>query len=148
MKVFLDTNVILEFFLDREAGKTARQLFSKLNEQKCIPFMTVGSFYTMIFLVEKYLKKERGLQGSTRLHVLRELMSDVLRVISVAGHNSASLLRGINDLQYNDIEDSCQFQAAQKAGCEVLITFNDGDYPKNETVVPRVMTPHEFINLV
>ena len=26
MKVFLDTNVILEFFLDREEGKTASQL--------------------------------------------------------------------------------------------------------------------------
>ena len=30
MKVFLDTNVILEFFLDREAGKTAEQLFALL----------------------------------------------------------------------------------------------------------------------
>ena len=51
MRAFLDTNVILEFFLDREAGKTACQLFAK----------------------------------------------------------------------YRDIEDSCQFQAAKKAGCKVLI---------------------------
>jgi predicted nucleic acid-binding protein len=81
MRAFLDTNVILEFFLDREAGKTACQLFAKLQEQKHSLYMTVGSFYTMIFLVDKYLKRERGLQGDVRLQVLRELMSDILRVI-------------------------------------------------------------------
>ena len=32
MRAFLDTNVILEFFLDREAGKTACQLFAKYRD--------------------------------------------------------------------------------------------------------------------
>ena len=146
MRIFLDTNVILEYFLDREEGKTADRLFTFLLEQKHSLFMTVGSFYTMIFLVDKYLRKERGLQGQVRLQVLRELMSDILRVIKVAGHNKSSLLRGINDVEYKDIEDSCQYQAAQRAGCEVLITFNDVDYPVAEGVVPCVMTPQEFLD--
>ena len=45
MKVFLDTNVILEYFLDREDGKTANRLFALLQEQKHSLYMTVGSFY-------------------------------------------------------------------------------------------------------
>ena len=147
MKVFLDTNVILEFFLDREDGKTATQLFAKLQEQNHSLFMTVGSFYTMIFLIDKFLRKERGLQGEVRLQVLRELMSDILRVISVAGHDNDSLMRGINDIQYKDIEDSCQYQAAQKVGCEVLLTFNNTDYPADGDAVPCVMTPQSFLNL-
>ena len=57
MKVFLDTNVILEFFLDREEGLLAERLFAKLDEQGHERLMTVGSFYTMIFLIDKYLKK-------------------------------------------------------------------------------------------
>ena len=146
MKVFLDTNVILEFFLDREDGKTAGRLFALLQKQKHSLFMTVGSFYTMIFLVDKFLRKERGLEGGVRLRVLRELMSDILRVIKVAGHNKASLLRGISDVDYKDIEDSCQYQAAQKAGCEVLVTFNDIDYPVADGAVPCVMTPQEFLD--
>lgn len=109
MKVFLDTNVILEFFLDREDGKTATQLFAKLQEQNHSLFMTVGSFYTMIFLI--------------------------------------GLMRGINDIQYKDIEDSCQYQAAQKVGCEVLLTFNNTDYPADGDAVPCVMTPQSFLNL-
>jgi predicted nucleic acid-binding protein len=58
MKVFLDTNVILEFFLEREEFSTVHLLFKKLFEQSCIMFMSVGSYYTMIFLVDKYLRKE------------------------------------------------------------------------------------------
>ena len=108
--------------------------------------MTVGSFYTMIFLVDKYLRKERGLQGEMRLLVLRKLMSDILRVIKVAGHNKSSLLRSISDIQFKDIEDSCQYQAAQRAGCEVLITFNVIDYHVAEGAVPCVMTPQEFLD--
>ena len=146
MKVFLDTNVILEYFLDREDGKTAGQLFALLQEQKHSLFMTVGSFYTMIFLVDKYLRKERELQGEMRLLVLRKLMSDILRVIKVAGHNKSSLLRSISDIQFKDIEDSCQYQAAQRAGCEVLITFNVIDYHVAEGAVPCVMTPQEFLD--
>jgi len=146
MKIFLDTNVILEYFLDREDGKKASQLFALLQEQKHSLFMTEGSFYTMIFLVDKYLRKERGLQGEVRIQILRELMSDILRVIRITGHNKSSLLRGISDIEYKDIEDSCQYQAAQRAGCELLLTFNDVDYPVAEGVVPCVMTPQEFLD--
>ena len=92
MKVFLDTNVIPEFFLDREDGKTAGRLFALLQKQKHSLFMTVGSFYTMIFLVDKFLRKERGLEG------------------------------------------------------EVLVTFNDIDYPVAEGTVPSVMTPRDFLD--
>jgi len=51
MKVFLDTNVILEFFIEREDVRTAAQLFSRLKEEKTEMYMSVGSFYTMLFLI-------------------------------------------------------------------------------------------------
>ena len=107
--------------------------------------MTVGSFYTMIFLMDKYLKKERGLQGEVRLQVLRELLSDILRVIKVAGHNKSSLLRGITDTEYKDLEDSCQYQAACKEGCKLLITFNESDFKVGEGSPVKVMTPQAFL---
>jgi len=44
MRVFLDTNVILEFFIEREDVRTAAQLFSRLKEEKAEMYMSVGSF--------------------------------------------------------------------------------------------------------
>jgi len=44
MRVFLDTNVILEFFIEREDVRKAAQLFSRLKEEKAEMYMSVGSF--------------------------------------------------------------------------------------------------------
>ena len=52
MRVFLDTNVILEFFIEREDVRTAAQLFSRLKDEKAELYMSVGSFYTMLFLID------------------------------------------------------------------------------------------------
>ena len=41
-------------------------------------------------------------------------------MFNVAEHDNDSLLRSVEDISFDDLEDSCQYQAAQKAGCEVL----------------------------
>ena len=142
MKVFLDTNVILEFFIEREDVRTAAQLFSRLKEEKAEMYMSVGSFYTMLFLIDKYLRKELGLTGDVRIATLRSLALKIVKAISIAGHDSESLLRGVENIQYNDIEDSCQYQAAVMAGCDYIITYNVKDYP--HTLLP-VLSPSDFL---
>ena len=42
MRVFLDTNVILEFFIEREDVLTAAQLFNRLKDEKA-----AGSWSTL-----------------------------------------------------------------------------------------------------
>jgi len=133
MKVFLDTNVILEFFIERENVRTASQLFKRLKEVKAELYMSVGSFYTMLFLIDKYLRKELGLTGNVRIATLRSLALKIVKAISVAGHDSESLLRGVENIQYKDIEDSCQHEAAVAKGCDCIITYNVIRYPGIQT---------------
>lgn len=108
--------------------------------------MSVGSFYSMLFIVEKYFRKDLRQSRLDAVAQTRDVMMKVLSLFTVADHNKSSLLRGISDVEYKDIEDSCQYQAAQKAGCEVLLTFNDIDYPIDDRAVPSVMTPQEFLD--
>lgn len=124
MKVFLDTNVILEFFIEREDVRTAAQLFKRLKDDKAELYMSVGSFYTMLFLIDKYLRKELGLTGDDRIATLRSLALKIVKAINVAEHDSDSLLRGVENIQYKDIEDSCQHEAALAKGCDCIITYN------------------------
>jgi len=142
MKVFLDTNVILEFFIEREDVRTAAQLFSRLKEEKAEMCMSVGSFYTMLFLIDKYLRKELGLTGDVRIATLRSLAVKIVKAISVVEQDNESLLRGVEDMQYKDIEDSCQYQAAVMAGCDYIITYNVKDYP--HSLLP-VLSPSDFL---
>jgi len=134
MKVFLDTNVILELFIEREDVRTAAQLFKRLMEEKAEMYMSVGSFYTMLFLIDKYLRRELGLTGDVRIATLRSLALKIVKAISIAGHDSESLLRGVENIQYKDIEDSCQHEAAVAKGCDCIITYN----------VP-VLSPSDFL---
>jgi hypothetical protein len=82
-------------------------------------YMSVGSFYTMMFLIDKYLRKELGLTGEVRIATLRSLAVKIVKAISVVEHDNESLLRGVEDVQFKDIEDSCQYQAAVAAGCDL-----------------------------
>lgn len=142
MRVFLDTNVILEFFIEREDVRTAAQLFNRLKDEKSEMYMSVGSFYTMLFLIDKYLRKELGLTGEVRIATLRSLAVKIVKAISVVEHDNESLLRGVEDMQFKDIEDSCQYQAAVAAGCDFIITYNVKDYP--HTLLP-VFSPSDFL---
>ena len=147
MRIFLDTNVILENFLAREDFKTAHNLFHAMQGQKHELFMSVGSFYTMIFLVDKYLRKVIGLIGDDRVKMLRQMMSNILQTVSVAEHDKESLLRGLKNEAFKDVEDGCQYELAMKTGCTLLLTFNSHDFPSDGNGNVKVMTPAEYLDL-
>ncbi len=59
-------------------------------------------------------------------------------------HDHDSLLRAIGDNKFTDLEGSCQHQAAAKAGCEYLISFNLKDYVEGATM--KAITPQAFLD--
>ena len=145
MRIFLDTNVILEYFIEREDVQTAAHLFNRLQEENDEMYISAGSFYTMLFLMDKYLKKVFGMKGELRIEALRSLAVKILKNVTVVGHDNEGLLRGVEDKQYKDLEDSCQNQAAIAVGCDYLITYNMKDYP--ESALP-VLSPTDFLSRV
>ena len=48
---------------------------------------------------------------------------------------------GVENIQYKDIEDSCQHEAAVAKGCECIITYNVKDYP--HSLLP-VLSPSDL----
>lgn len=147
MKIFVDTNVILEKFLVRESFLVANRLFKLLRQQNHELLMSAGSFYTMIFLVDKYLRKELRIFGDDRIIMLRSIMSDILQTFQVAEHDKDSLLQGIGNNHFKDIEDGCQYELAVKTRCSYLLTFNMSDFPVDAETPIKVLTPMEFIEL-
>ena len=105
-------------------------------------------FYTMHYLIDKYLRKELHLDTATRIVPLRTLLTRILQTFNVAEHDNASLLRGVVAPRYTDLEDSCQYQLAIKSGCELLITFDIGHFPQTGDEVLRVVTPQAFLESV
>ena len=146
MNIFLDTNVILESALRREELEVTRQLYDKIKRQGDRMFISVGSFYSMIFVVDNFLRKQCRLFGEERINTLRVIMTNILFDLNVIGSDKDDLLQSINDLNFKDIEDSCQYQAAIKAGCQMLITFNVSDFPTGSELPVQVLTPQQFLD--
>ena len=144
-KVFIDTNVILDFILHREHWAEAKDVVAHFVENRTEMVMSVGGFYTMHYLIDKYLRKELHLDKASRIAPLRTLLTSILQTFNVAEHDNASLLRGVGDPLYTDLEDSCQYQLAIKSGCELLITFDINHFPQTGDQTMPVVTPQTFL---
>lgn len=129
MKVLVDTNVILDYVLQREHYAEAKAALVQEVASKSDLLMSVGGFYTMLFVVDKYFRKDLQQSRQAATDQTRDVMRKVLSLFTVAEHDNETLLNGIDDVSYSDIEDSCQYQLALKHGCEKLLTFNASDFP-------------------
>lgn len=148
MKVLVDTNVILEVILQREQMDLAKRSLSMLSTGNHEIYLTAGGFYGMLYTVDNYLRKVMDLKKPYRIDALRSIMKQVLNKFQVAEHDRDSLLRSIDDKAFSDLEDSCQYQAALKEGCTLLITFNERDFDVNAKSPVKVVTPQEFLDLL
>lgn len=144
MKILVDSNVILEVILQREEYCVANRLLLTLYQDKHDLLLTTGCFYGLLFTVDKYLRKEMKLVDPGRTKTLRSIMLKVLSFMNIVEHDKESLLRAVTDRNFTDLEDSCQHQAAVKADCDFLISFNMKDFLIGASM--KVMTPQEFLD--
>ena len=148
-KIFIDTNIILEYFMQREEFLVAEKLMEELHQQHCQMVMSAGGFYTIIFLFDKHIRKEGGLSGENRIKALRSLMRQILMAFTVAKQDNNSLSKGIEDMDYKDLEDACQYHLAEEMECQYMLTFNIDDFPKapSSHSIP-VLTPKQYLSLL
>lgn len=142
MKIFCDTNIIVEFLCQREQANYIEKIlkFESDNNQF---FVSVGGFYTITYIIEKYLRKETGLSVEQRIDKLRVILLSILSDFSLASLPLDSLKQAVNDYRYIDLEDSYQYQAALYSQCDVLLTINRKDFSSSDNLV--VCTPREYI---
>ena len=142
MNILIDTNIILEIILQREQCQEAKRLIASLHNGKHHLYVTLGGFYSLLFTVDKYFRKVLSMVDPLRTNSVRAVMTQVLAIVDVAGQDKQSLLAGIHDMNFNDLEDSCQHQAALREHCDYLLTFNIKDFAG--AVIP-VLTPQQFL---
>ena len=145
MKVFFDTNVIIEYLIKRDHFDATKQVIDKLINGSHVLCMSAGGFYTILYIIDKYLNKELRIEKATRVAFLRNMARGILKDYHIEGHDNESLLQGINDLRFSDLEDSCQLQAAKSSNCQYLLTFNVKDFPAADPQI-KILTPERFLD--
>ena len=131
----LDTNILLDFLLDREpfAG-AAEQVILAHQSGRFSASMSVISPVNIFYIVHRLLGKEQA----------RSLVKELLRVIPVQPTGSDIPVSAIQ-LPIEDYEDALQVEIAQSAGLDYIITRDLKDYLNSS--IPT-LTPQDFLVMI
>ncbi|MBO4826856.1 MAG: hypothetical protein J5506_06450 [Prevotella sp.] len=144
MRLFLDTNIFVEFIEQRKQFEQVCLLIDSILEKRFSAFISTGSLYTLAFLFERSLKRQdvHRPELTTRL---RGYLDEVLSMATLVELSHAGAVRAISPNGLCDIEDSFQYQCAIENHCDVFITINIHDFEKKNTKVMEILTPLQFV---
>ena len=132
MKVFLDTNVLIDIADDRENAlltETILNLGMTGKIQNCVSYLSYANI--------NYIK--RATPRAQRYQLIRRLRQG----ITVLPCDATQLDIALNHEDVRDFEDLLQFQCAVAAGCDVIVTNNTRDYMEFCTL--PLMTARDFL---
>lgn len=144
MKVFLDTNIFIEYTTCRKQFRWVRDVFDAIEDEIISAVASVGGMYTNAYLVTLYFK-EHGIHRPEQPERVRQTLLAFLQLASTVDCSSDTIQEAINDERFTDIEDSFQYHCAEQHDCDVLLTINIKDYKNVLGGRPEVLTPEEFV---
>lgn len=133
MKVFLDTNIILDLLLEREGFENSIELFTLQEEDKLRLCTSILSMANIAYVYRKMV-------GA---HMVAPNLNHLKAIIEVLPMN-ADMLQEAIFAQGKDFEDNLQLSCATNACCEWFITRNIKDFPSSSKSI-TICTPLEFV---
>ncbi|MEQ8904618.1 PIN domain-containing protein [Ekhidna sp.] len=131
-KVFLDTDVILDFLIDREPFSShATAIFNLAEENKISLFTSSLCIHNVHYFVRKKLGNKKALE------VISELIQMITIQCTCLDHISEAINSG-----FSDFEDAIQNAVSKENGINLILTRNIKDFKKSNLLI---QSPLEFI---
>jgi len=134
-KIFIDTDVILDFFFDRKPfSDDATQLFMLCEKKIVTGFVTPVILSNVYYLLIKTAKHEKVI----------EKLKLLINLVEIATINKATILEALNS-EFKDFEDALQNYSAQHdKDIQVIVTRNVKDFKESRL---SVMTPETYLRI-
>jgi predicted nucleic acid-binding protein len=135
MKVLFDTNVILDYFIQREPFyRASREVIFLSAEKKLEGIIGAGSIADIYYICRKeYQSKEKSLN----------LISDLLKLVTLVDTKAYDINNALS-FKMSDFEDAIIAAAALREKADYIVTRNVKDYSKSP--VPAI-APDEFLSM-
>lgn len=143
MIIFCDTNVVVDLLEDRDNAEAVQRILETAGEGNEF-YISAGSFFTLAFLLERFFK-QKGFHQPDVSDLSRKALRGVLRIFQIANIERTDFEASLDDLCFNDIEDSCQYQAALACGADILLTINYKDFKQADQADIHIVTPADFV---
>ncbi len=131
MKVYVDSDVLLDVLLGREAFVAeSSQILTLCEAREAIGCTTALAIANIYYVLSRYDKRN----ARKAIKALRE----ILKVLPVSDNEIGRSLES----KFKDFEGGVQNFVAENSDCEVIITRNKKDYMASRL---QVLTPNEYV---
>lgn len=131
-KIFLDTNIIIDFVQKREGEVYVRQILDYANSGEWRRlYVSYLSMANMAFILRK-----------SGLSFVKETERDTMKWCNVLPSGDMQIMSAMKSGS-PDFEDALQIACAEEKDCDLIITRNP-DHFRDYTEIP-VLSPEEFV---
>lgn len=132
-RVLIDTDVLMEFFFDREPfSEYSTKLINLCAEKEISGFTTPVIISNVYYLLRKTAKHT----------VIIEKLKQLLTIIGIVDMNKNVVMSALNS-NFKDFEDALQnFSAVENEEIKIILTRNLKDFKKSELAV---LTPETYL---
>ena len=109
-RVFLDTNILIDYIQARAGGDDAKQLLMRGREGEVSLYASFLTFANMAYILD----------GKADIYELFSMLTSFITVLPMDGDQLQAAL----SQRAKDFEDMLQYQCAKVAGCDTIITGN------------------------
>jgi predicted nucleic acid-binding protein len=134
-KLFVDSDVVIDFFTDREPHVNPASELFELNEQGIVRlYLSAVSINNIYYIVRKFLGHNKAL----------EVVETLIEMTEIVGTTKIEIIQALKN-DFIDFEDSVQYSSALTIiGLDAIVTRNIKDY-RNSSIA--VMTPLSFLKI-
>lgn len=125
-KIFIDSDVIIDFFSDREPFANPASRIFELNELGIIKiYISAVSVNNVYYIIRKYLGHNLALQ----------IIEDLVEIVEIVSTSKKEIIQALKN-DFKDFGDSIQYSCALSIeGIDAIITRNTKDYIKSKIAV-------------
>lgn len=134
-RVYVDTDVMLDFFQDKQPfNKYARLLIHLADKGHIQVLISALSFANASYVLRRYISPEQRIR----------ILSQIIPFVHICDLTESDITQSLS-LNFADFEDGIQYATALRFKAEVIISRNIKDYEKS--LIP-VMTPQVFLKSI
>lgn len=125
-KLFLDSDIIIDFFTDRDPFVNSASEIFELNELGIVQiYISAISLNNIYYIARKYLGHKNAI----------EIVEELVDITEVVGTTKKEITQALQN-DFKDFEDSIQYSTALTIkGVDVIITRNTKDYINSKIAV-------------
>ena len=131
MKVFIDTNIVLDLLLQRRHFLiNAEKIFSLAYKGKIVLYFSAVSFVSVTYYLGKHTNKD-----------IKAVLEDLCKIVKILPFNQRIIENTLHS-NFKDIADGYQYFTAKENNIHIMITRNVKDFLVDDI---SIVTPEEFL---